>query len=179
MRPEGEERDRFLDLAKSRFSVRKYKDIPVEDEKIEMMLEAAKVAPSARNYQPSKVYVVKSEEKRKALAQVCPCTFDAPVIFVVTYCRDRVSGSRVAEGHNFGETDSAIVTAHLMFEAADLGLGSCWVGMFVSEEVKQALGLPEGVEVRHLLPVGYAADDSVPSASHTAYRPREEVVEFL
>ncbi len=171
--------ENFLELAKKRYSVRAYKDAPIEEEKLELLLEAAKVAPSAKNCQPVVVYVVRSEEKRKALAGVCPCTWNAPVIFVITYRPDRASGGIRNENDCFGETDSAIVACHLMLEAADLGLGTCWVGMFRSEEVKKVLGLPEEVEVRHLMPAGYPADNAAPSPRHTQYRDRSEIVAFL
>ena len=104
----------FLELAKERYAVRAYKDTPVEDEKIARILEAAKVAPTACNNQPQKIYVVKSEKMRKALAEITPCTFAAPVIFVVGYDASRSAKGLVYDGHDFGDTDAAIVTTHMM-----------------------------------------------------------------
>lgn len=75
----------FLDLAKERFSVRAFKEQMPEEEKIAKILEAGKVAPTACNNQPQKIYVVKSEENRKKLSTVCQCTFDAPVILAIGY----------------------------------------------------------------------------------------------
>lgn len=169
----------FIELARERYSVRKYKDAPVEQEKLDRIIEAGRIAPTARNLQPQRVFVLVSEEKRKTLAEVCPCTFNAPVIFVIAFDPSVVSGSRVCEGHNWGDTDSAIAAASMMFEAQDLGLGSCWVGMFNSEEVKNALGLPAGLEVRHLMPVGYPADDSEPSRMHSVRIPCEDMFKVL
>lgn len=169
----------FFELAQSRYSCRAFSDAPVEDEKIEKMLESSRLAPTARNFQPQKIYVVRNEEMRKKLAEVTPCTFGAPVIFVVCYDEDRVSQSRIYEGHNFGQTDAAIVNAHLVFEAAELGLGSCWVGWFVEKEVKEVLGLPENIRVCNLLPVGYASEAAKPSVMHTTYRPKAETVEYI
>ena len=146
---------------------------------MELLLKAAQVAPSAKNLQPVVTYVVQSAEKRKALAEVCRCTYGAPVVFVFAYRPDIAPAGPRYENDNFGETDAAIATCHLMLEAADLGLGTCWVGLFNSEEVKKALGLPEDVEVRHLMPAGYPADESVPSPRHTQYRDRSETVAFL
>ena len=169
----------FLELAKNRYSVRKYKSDPVEQEKIDRILEAARIAPTACNNQPQKIFVVRSEEKRKALAAICPCTFDAPVVFVIACDPQIAAKGRVREGYQFGETDAAIVCSHMLFEAAELGLGSCWVGWFSSEEVKQALGLPENLDVCDLLPVGYPADDAKPSRMHSQKRPLEEIVTEL
>ena len=169
----------FLELAKERYAVRKYKDTPVEQEKLDLILEAAKVAPTACNNQPQKIYVVKSEEKRKALAGVTPCTFGAPVIFVVCYDSDRSAKGMVCEGHDFGDTDAAIVCTHMMLEAWEQGLGSCWVGYFNEEKVKAVLGLPDSVRVRDLLPVGYPAEDAAPAPMHTKYRDMSDMVEEM
>ena len=79
----------FLELAKDRYSVRKFKDQAIEDEKLNLILEAAGVAPTARNNQPQRIYVLKSEAYRKKLSELCACTFDAPVIFVICYDKDR------------------------------------------------------------------------------------------
>lgn len=169
----------FITLAETRYSVRKFKDTPVEKEKIQTILKAAKLAPTACNYQPQKVYVVTSESARAALKTVSPCTFDAPVIFVVGYDPERSSKGRRKEGDNFGETDAAIITSHLMFAAEDLGLGSCWVGYFNSEEVKQALGITDNVVICDLLPVGYKAEESVPSPMHSSFREDDDMVKWL
>ncbi len=169
----------FLELAKERYSVRAYDTRPVEDEKIALILEAGKVAPTACNYQPQTVYAVKSEENRKKLAAVTPCTFSAPVVFVVTYDEAKAAHGMVREGFDFGQTDSSIVCSHMMFEAWDLGLGSCWVGRFNEDEVKKALSLPDHLRVAALLPVGYAAENAAPSNRHEAYRPDEEITKII
>lgn len=169
----------FLELAKERYAVRAFEAKPVEDEKIALILEAAKVAPTACNYQPQKIYVVKSEEKRKALADITPCTFKAPVIFVVSYDNDRSAKGMIYDKHDFGDTDAAIVCTHMMLEAKELGLGSCWVGYFNEDKVRTALGLPENVRVRDMLPVGYPAADAVPAPMHTKYRELCDMVEEL
>lgn len=170
---------KFIELAEERYAVRAYKDTPVEQEKIDLILEAAKLAPTACNNQPQKIYVVKSEEKRKALAEVTPCTFGAPVIFVVGYDNDRSAKGLIHATHDFGDTDAAIVCTHMMLEAWEQGLGSCWVGYFGEEKVREALGLPENVRVRDLLPVGYAADDASPAPLHTKYRAMSDMVEEM
>lgn len=167
----------FLSLASSRFSVRKYASTPVEQEKIDAILEAARLAPTACNYQPQKIYVVRSPEARKAMGEICRCTFDAPVIFVVGYDNDRSAKGLVHETHDFGDTDAAIVTTHMMLEAADLGLGTCWVGMFKEAEVKAVLNIPENVRIRDLLPTGYPAEGVKPAHLHTKSRELSDFVE--
>lgn len=169
----------FLEFAKNRFSVRKYSDKPVEQEKIEKILEAARLAPTACNYQPQKIYVVTSKEKREALAEVCTCTFQAPVIFAVGYDAERSAKGMVCTGHDFGDTDAAIVCTHMMLEAHDLGLGSCWVGRFNSDQVAAALGIPADIRLRNLLPVGYPAEDAIPAPLHEKSRALEDIAQYL
>lgn len=166
----------FLDLAKARYSVRRFKDQPVEEEKILSILEAAKVAPTAANYQPQKIYVAKSEEARKKLAAVCPATFHAPVIFVVCYDKEREWKDAKIPNYASGETDAAVVCTHMMLQAWDLGIGSCWVRYFLADEVAKALDLPENIQVSALLPVGYAADGTKPNSLHFAFREDADMV---
>lgn len=169
----------FLELAKERYSVRAYKDQPIEEEKLNAILEAGKAAPTARNFQPQKIYVVKSEENRKKLAEICRCTFGAPVIMVIAYDKTRDWKNKLMPGYGSGETDTAIVTTHMMLEAWEQGIGSCWVGMFNAEQVSAALGLPEDVLVTALMPMGYAADDAEPIALHFASREDADMIEVL
>lgn len=169
----------FLDLATERYSVRAYRPDPVEPEKIRRILDAAKVAPTACNYQPQKIYVVRSVEARAKLDALTPCTFHAPLVFVIGYDSTRDAHGLLAPDYQFGTVDSTIVCAHMVFEAQELGLGTCWVGRFCEEEVKRALNLPEQIRIRHLLPVGYPAENAAPSPRHTEYRPEDETVEYL
>lgn len=169
----------FLELAKARYSVRSFKNQPIEDEKLNLILEAGHVAPTACNNQPQKIYVAKSEDARKKLASVCTCTFDAPVILVVCYDRTRDAKSRLMPGYGFGETDATIVCTHMMLEAAELGIGSCWVGRFNAVQVSETLGLPENVTVSALLPMGYPADNAVPQPRHTQYRDPGDIVTVI
>ncbi len=160
----------FFELAKSRYSVRSFQNTPIEEEKLNQILEAGRIAPTACNNQPQKIYVAKSKESRDKLASVCPCTFDAPVILVVCYDRTRNWKSKLMPGYESGETDAAIVCTHMMLQAADLGIGSCWVGYFNAQAVSEVLELPENVTVSALLPIGYAAENAKPAPLHTQYR---------
>ena len=166
----------FFELAKARYSVRAFRETPVEEEKLMQILEAGRIAPTACNNQPQKIFVAKSTASREKLASVCPCTFHAPVILVVCYDRTRNWKSKLMPGYESGETDAAIVCTHMMLQAADLGIGSCWVGYFNAQEVADVLGLPEGITVSALLPIGYAAEGAEPDPLHTQYRDLADTV---
>ena len=160
----------FQELARARYSVRNFLDAPIEEEKMSLILEAGRVAPTACNFQPQRVYVAKSAESREKLAQVCRCTFGAPVILVVCYDRERDWKNKLMPGYESGETDAAIVCTHMMLQAFELGIGSCWVGYFNADAVKEALGLPENVTVSALLPMGYPAENAEPLPLHDQVR---------
>ena len=161
---------RFFELAKSRYSVRAYKDTPIEEEKMQLILEAGRVAPTAKNYQPQRIYIAKSEEARGKLKSVCRCTWDAPVVMVVCYDRERDYHSKLMPGYESGEKDASIVCTHMMLQAFELGIGSCWVGYFNANDISQALALPENLTVAALLPIGYPAENAKPAPMHTQYR---------
>ena len=166
----------FQELAKNRYSVRSFRENPIEKEHMDLILEAGRVAPTACNFQPQKIYVARSAEAREKLASVCRCTFGAPVILVVGYDRTRDWKNKLMPGLTSGETDAAIVCTHMMLQAADLGIGSCWVGYFNPEQVAEVLGLPENITVTALLPIGYPAENAAPLPLHSQYRELADTV---
>ena len=169
----------FLELAKERYSVRNFQNRPIAEEDLAKILEAAAAAPTACNNQPQRIYIAESEEARKKLASVCRCTFDAPMILVVCYDRTRDWKNKFMPGYTSGETDAAIACTHMMLEAWELGIGSCWVGYFSADQVREVLGLPENVTVSALLPMGYPAEDAKPLPLHFQSRPMEEMAERI
>ena len=166
----------FQELAKNRYSVRSFRETPIEKEHMDLILEAGRVAPTACNFQPQKIYVARSDEAREKLASVCRCTFGAPVILVVGYDRTRDWKNKLMPDLTSGETDAAIVCTHMMLQAADLGIGSCWVGYFNPEQVAEVLGLPENITVTALLPIGYPAENAAPLPLHSQYRELADTV---
>ena len=160
----------FQELAKNRYSVRSFRETPIAKEHMDLILEAGRVAPTACNFQPQKIYVARSAEAREKLASVCRCTFGAPVILVVRYDRERDWKNKLMPGYESGETDAAIVCTHMMLQAFELGIGSCWVGYFNPQTVAETLGLPENVTVSALLPMGYPAENAQPLPLHEQVR---------
>lgn len=167
----------FIKLAKDRFSVREFSSKPVEDEKIKKILDAAKVAPTAVNYQPQKLYVIKSPEAMEKLAG-CRNIFGAPLAVIICY-DDTLSWKNSRDnGHDSGEVDASIVTTHMMLQAWELGIGSCWIGAFNPQEISKAFGIPANEHPVAILPLGYPADSCKPSDRHTAYRADEEIIRY-
>lgn len=164
----------FLKLAKDRFSVRKFSEKEVEQEKIDIILEAGRVAPTAVNYQPQRILVLTGDELKK----VEKCTkfaFNPPLDFLVCYDKSQ-SWKRGNDGHDCGEIDAAIVVTHMMLAAQSVGLGTTWVGSFNPQDVREQFDLPENYVPVAFLPTGYPSDDAEPAGLHFKRKPLEETV---
>lgn len=164
----------FLELAEERFSVRKFQNKAVEQEKIDLILKAAQLAPTAVNYQPQMIYLLKSKEAVSKISKLAP-TYNAPLVFLICADENLTWKSKMEPGYSTGEMDASIVTTHMMLEAWELGVGSVWVRLFDSREVAEAFNLPNNIKPICLLPVGYAAEDCKPYAPwHYVYKPIED-----
>lgn len=155
----------LLGLLKERYSVRKFSDKKVEDEKLNLILEAARVAPTACNLQPQRLLVLDSEENLAKLKECTPYHFDAPLAILVCYDKT-VSWKRKYDGYDGGTIDASIVTTQMMLEIANLGLGTTWVGHFDPVKMVEKFELPENILPIALLPIGYPAEDAQPSPVH-------------
>ena len=169
----------FLELAKERYSVRDYADRPVEREKLEKILEAGNVVPTAVNAQPQRIYVLESEESLKKLAELTRCGFNAKTVLLFTYREDEAWSNPLEEGICAGVEDVSIVATHVMLEAWELGIGSCWVNYFPNTKLEKAFGIPAGEKSVLLMPLGYPADGSQPSPKHSACRDISETVRYI
>lgn len=169
---------KFNELAKSRYSCRKFSDKKVEKEKIEYILKAAQLSPTAVNAQPQKIYVLQSSD---ALDKVDECTrygFGASVNFLVCYDKN-ASWKRGYDGEEFGPVDASIVITHMMLAAAEQGLGTTWVGSFDPAKVCELFSLPENIIPVSFLPTGYPADDACPAPFHDKRKDISETVVFI
>lgn len=146
----------FLELAWARHSVRKYDGRPVEPEKMAVILDAAKAAPTAVNFQPQRLFVVQSTEGKARLETAMKFRFGAPVLIAVCYDK-RASWKRGYDGQEFGDIDAAIVTTHMMLAAEAEGLSSVWIGSFDPKKARAALGAREDIVPSAILAVGYEA----------------------
>ncbi len=170
----------FLELAKERYSVRKFADKTIEEEKMLHILKAGQYAPTAVNHQPQKIYLIKSDEAKEIVKKHTSYHFNAPVIIMMAYDKDMVYHNKLEPGYESGEMDCSIVLTHMMLAAWNIGLGSCWVRAFNAPDLALAFDLPENIKVVTLLYLGYPAEDSKPLKKlHFTYRPLEEMVEEL
>jgi nitroreductase len=152
----------FRDLIRSRYSCRAYKSIPVEEEKLQQILEAARLAPTAANRQAFRLIVIRTEGRAAELKRIYPPEWfsQAPIVIAAIGVPQENWVRR--DARNYVDVDVAIVLDHLILAAADLGLGTCWIGAFDPQAARQVLGLPEGAEPIAFTPVGYPADEPRP-----------------
>ena len=168
----------FQTLAAARYSLRKFSPAPVEEEKLALILEAGRNAPTAHNLQPQRIFVLRSPE---ALEKVDGCAgvhFHPPVMLVVAY-DPKASWKRETDGKDHGEIDASIAVTQMMLQAADLGLGTTYVGMFEPEKLLEAFPEMAGLMPIAMLPLGYPAENARPSRLHGDRIPTEEMVTYL
>ncbi len=148
----------MLDVIRKRYSCRTYEEKAVEQKKLDIIFEAARLAPSAKNLQDWRFVVVTEVSKRKELAAATnrPEVFEkAGVIIAACSTSDLVMKC----GQAAGPIDVAIALEHIALQATELGLGTCWIGSFDLEKVKGLLGVPEDVAVVELMALGYPGDE--------------------
>jgi nitroreductase len=168
----------FINLLKNRYSVRKFSTKEVEEDKIKLILEAGRLAPTACNYQPFKIYILKSKEALEKLQKCKYSYFGETLAFLI--CSDKEKcWKRQFDNKLSGEIDAAIVTTHMMLEVANLGLGSTWIMHFIPEALIKEFNLPTNLEPVSLLVVGYPAIDAQPSIRHNQRKDISELVEYL
>ncbi|WP_124066305.1 nitroreductase family protein [Clostridium sp. E02] len=155
----------FLQLAKERYSVRKFTNQKVEKEKLDQIIEAGRVAPTAVNYQPQRILVIENNDSLDKLKECTHYHFHAPMALLICYDKT-ASWKRSYDQEDMGIVDASIVTTQMMLQAADLGLGTTWVGHFDPEKIKKAFAIPSELVPVALLPLGYPSEESVPHKMH-------------
>ena len=166
----------FLETAKKRYSVRSYSDRKVEKEKLDKILEAAHVAPTAANLQPVRLIVAQAEglEKIRKGANI----YGAPLAVLVCADHDR-AWVRPFDQKQTGDIDASILTDHMMLEATELGLGSVWVCYFNPDIIRKEFHLPDHLEPVSLLAIGYPDEEAASQERHSQTRiPVNELVSY-
>ena len=152
----------FLELIKQRYSVRAYKPDPVEDEKLQQVLDAARLAPSAANRQPFQLIVLHTEGREAELRRIYHRSWFSQPPYVICICGLPRQAWVRRDGQNYQYVDAAIAMDHLILAATSLGLGTCWVAAFDVGAARDVLGLPDEVEPVAFTPLGYPADQLGP-----------------
>jgi nitroreductase len=168
----------FLDLVKARYSCKNFDGSPVEQADLDAILEAGRLAPTAKNLQEQHVYVMRSADALAQVDKVTPCRYGAPVVLVIAYDTSNVftypgDGTRTS-----GVEDATIVATHMMLAATARSVDSCWINFFDPDLARETFGLPAGEEVVSLLDLGHAAEGVAPLPNHDKRKSLAETVEY-
>ena len=165
----------FTEVIRNRYSCKKFSPKPVEEEKLQEILAAGRLAPTAKNLQEQRIYVAKSPESLAKIDQVTPCRYGAGTVLVVAYDKNNVftypGGKR-----DSGIEDASIVATHMILAAYNAGVDSCWINFFDPAQLAASLGLPENEEILMLLDLGYAEEGTGPLPNHDSRKALEETV---
>ena len=168
----------FAEVVKNRYSCKKYDGKQISEEQLDAVLQAGRLAPTAKNLQGQRIYVVQSAEGLAKIDKVTPCRYGAPTVLVVAFDKNSVF-VYPGEEANSGVEDASIVATHMMLAATNTGVDSCWLNFFDPAAVAKAFDLPENEQVLMLLDLGFAAEGFAPLPNHTSRKPLEETVKYL
>ncbi|MBR0092501.1 MAG: nitroreductase family protein [Lachnospiraceae bacterium] len=169
----------YFDLIRKRYSVRKFKQDPVPQELLDKILAAGKVAPTAKNGQPWKAYICRSEEALAKANEASPCIFGASTVLFFVYDRELEWYHPDEPEFRAGVEDVSIVATHMMLAATELGIGSLWINRFRPSVARSLFALPENEVPVLFLALGFPADDAAPSPRHTEYREDEALFRYI
>lgn len=169
----------FLSLASSRYSVRSFTDKKIGEKELDIILKAGNFAPTACNIQPQKIYVLNTPQAIEKLKKVSKYVFGASTVLIITADDGKAWKNPFSPDYHTGDIDCSIVCTHMMLQAWELGIGSCWIGYFDPEKVAKEFGIPETERVVAILPLGYFTEEAKPSPRHFERKPLGEIVKYL
>ena len=165
----------FDDIIKKRTSVRKFSDIKLEQEKLNKILEAGRLAPTAKNNQPIKIYVVNSNEGIEKIDMASKCRYGAQTVLIVCGSKEEAYHK---ENYTTAEMDSCIVATHMMLEATNIGVDNIWIESFDENILREEFQIPNGYTPFLLMPLGYKAEDCPMNPLHDKRKALEEIIEY-
>ena len=168
----------FSEVVKKRYSCKKYDGRKVEKAKLEAILEAGRLAPTAKNLQEQHIYVLESEESLAAVDKVTPCRYGASTVLAMAFDKNNVF-TYPGEKRDSGVEDATIVATHMILAAANEGVDSCWINFFNPDQLAEELKLPENEEILMLMDLGYAAQGAGPLENHGSRKELKETVSYL
>ena len=167
------------ELFEKRYSVRKFSDKEIEKTKLNEILEAGNKAPTAKNLQPHRIYVLQSDEALNKLDTLTHCRYGALTVLLFTYDTDEDWKNPLEEGVHSGVEDVSIVATHIMLKATELGLGTCWCNYFANSELEKTFNIPSNERSVLIMPVGYADEKAVVSPMHNNKKEISDIVRYL
>lgn len=166
----------FDEVIMKRCACRKFSDYKLSDEEFDKILEAGRIAPSAKNLQPIKIIACRSSESLEKIDKVSPCRYGAQQVLIV--CGDKKVAFREGDYSGY-EVDASICATHMILEATNIGIDNIWVRMFDSKVLKELFNLKDGLEPVCLIPLGKKSDDCPDSPNHNKRKEISEIVDYI
>lgn len=165
----------YEEVIRKRTAVRKFSDRKLEKEKLEKILEAGRLAPTAKNNQPIKIYVVQSDEEINKIDKVSKCRYGAKTVLII--CGNKEQSFK-KDNFTTYEMDACIVTTHMMLEATNLGVDNIWIEAFDENILREEFDIPNEIIPVCLLPLGYKSEDCPINPLHSKRKKLEDIVEY-
>lgn len=166
----------FETVVKNRTATRKFKEEKISEEILNKILEIGRLAPTAKNQQPQKIYVANSKEGLEKIDKASPCRYNAQTVLLV--CSDKNIACKLGDDSTY-EMDGCIVATHLMLAATNYGVDNIWIKFFDKDILKKEFDLAPNVEPICLIPLGYKSDDYEGNPAHNQRKKIKETVEFV
>lgn len=168
----------FIELVKNRYSCKNFSGKKVEKEKLDIILEAGRLAPTAKNNQIQRIYVARSKDALIKIDELTPCRYKAPLVLLVAFDE---SEAFVYPGgkYNTGVEDATIVASHMVLAAASLGVDSCWVNLFDPDKAREKFSLPKNEKIVAMIDLGYANYGVKPLENHFKRKNIDETVKVI
>ena len=168
----------FVELVKNRYSCKRFDDKKIEREKLDRILEAGRLAPTAKNFQEQRVYVVQSDEGLSKIDDLTPCRYGAKTVLMVAFDKKNTF-TYPGDKYDSGVEDATIVATHMLLAAASEKVDSCWVNFIDPDKVKESFDLPENKQILAFIDLGYAKEGTKPLDKHFKRKDIEETVKFI
>lgn len=168
----------FTEVVAGRYSCKSYCDRQVEKAQLDAILEAGRLAPTAKNLQEQRIYVVQSAEGLAKIDAATPCRYGAPTVVVVAFDKENVF-TYPGGKYDSGAEDATIVATQMILAAYNEGVDSCWLNFFDPDALAASLGLPQNEQIVMLMDLGYAAEGAGPLANHASRKEIGQTVSYL
>ena len=166
----------FDKVIRERTAVRKFKDIAVEESKLNKILESGRLAPTAKNIQPQVIYVIQNEDGIKKINEASPCIYGAKTVLLVCSNKDLAF---TKGDYSTYEMDACIVATHMMLSATNEGVDNIWVEMFDKDKIRSSFEIDDNIEPICLIPLGYRTDDYKGNSLHNVRKELTETIKYL
>lgn len=166
----------FEEIIRKRTATRQFKDKTIEESLLNKILASGRLAPTAKNLQPQKIYVVKSEEGLQKIDKITPCRYNAPICLLV--CSDKLVAWQKDDYSSY-EMDATIVATHMILEATNLGIDNIWIRNFNKEEVQKEFKLKENIVPICIIPLGYKTENCPLNPTHNLRKELNETIEYI